>query len=479
MDIIPTTIVWLRLDLRLTDHPALTAAIERGVVTTVFIWTPEDEKRWPLGGASRWWLHQSLSNLNNVLRSRGSRLIIRIGATVSTLCDLVQESGATAVYYSRRYEPAAVQMEQQVEQALAEKGIEATGHPGTLLFDPAAIRTKTGQPYQVFSPFWRRCLQETEPAEPLPAPKNIPAPTRWPKSAKLADLALEPTIDWAGEIRATWQPGEAGAQQLLDRFVSEALIEYDTDRDRPDRDGTSRLSPHLHFGEISPRQVWAALHKRASAARFSQGRERYLSEIGWREFAHHLLVHFPHTPVQPLREEFSRFPWDDDQKLLRAWQRGLTGYPIVDAGMRQLWKTGWMHNRVRMIVASFLTKDLLISWQRGAEWFWDTLADADLANNTLGWQWTAGCGADAAPYFRVFNPVSQGERFDPDGTYIRRWVPELAEVPNEWIHQPWEAPPLLLNAAGVQLGWDYPRPIVDHAKARTKALEAYGGMRGG
>jgi deoxyribodipyrimidine photo-lyase len=280
-------------------------------------------------------------------------------------------------------------------------------------------------------------------------------------------LGLLPTIPWDASFHDHWRPGEAGAQERLDSFLSEAVTGYHTQRDRPDCDGTSRLSPHLHFGEISPRQVWHALGRRTS-----RGAETFRTELGWREFAHHVLYHFPHTPEAPLRTQFERFPWDSNPRLLRAWQRGRTGYPIVDAGLRELWATGWMHNRVRMIVGSFLTKDLLISWRVGARWFWDTLVDADLANNTLGWQWVSGCGADAAPYFRIFNPAAQGERFDPQGDYVRRWVPELARLPARWIHRPWTAPTGELDAAGVRLGSEYPEPALDHALARRKALEA-------
>jgi deoxyribodipyrimidine photo-lyase len=306
------------------------------------------------------------------------------------------------------------------------------------------------------------------------------------RTAALASLLdhcrsrLQPTIDWAAGLRAAWTPGEAGAATTLDHFLDTGIAHYAPQRDHPARAGTSRLSPHLHFGEIGPRQLWHAVHSRAAHDRqpgVMRGAERYLRELGWREFAHHLLVHFTHTPEASLRSRFDSFPWADDAAALRAWQKGRTGYPIVDAGMRELWETGWMHNRVRMIVASFLVKDLLLSWRSGAEWFWDTLVDADLANNTLGWQWTAGCGADAAPYFRIFNPVSQGQKFDPDGAYVRRWVPALAQLPPEWIHRPWEAPAPILAAAAVRLGDTYPPPIVDRRGARQRALSALASIK--
>ncbi|MFN3409850.1 MAG: cryptochrome/photolyase family protein, partial [Limisphaerales bacterium] len=335
---------------------------------------------------------------------------------------------------------------------------------------------QSGNPFQVFTPFWKHCLTRPDPPEPLPAPKAIPTPAKWPKSLPLAALELEPKINWAGGLRATWQPGAAGAHEQLRRFLAGAVATYANDRNRPDLVGTSRLSPHLHFGEISPRQIWHALRAQAdgTAWRTSQ----FLAEVGWREFAHHLLYHFPHTPTEPLRAEFNNFPWRENAAWLKAWQRGRTGVPLVDAGMRELWATGWMHNRVRMVVASFLVKNLLLPWTDGARWFWDTLVDADLAQNTLGWQWTAGCGADAAPYFRVFNPVSQAEKFDPNGDYIRRWVPELAKLPVPLLFQPWAASPLELQAAGVRLGRDYPEPLVSLAISREVALAAYQRMKG-
>ncbi len=333
----------------------------------------------------------------------------------------------------------------------------------------------------MFTPYWRTCLASLSPDDPLPAPKTVPSLAKWPKSVKLEALGLEPKINWAEGFAHAWQPGEAGAQSQLKQFTRGTLFDYSTGRNRPDHSGTSRLSPHLHFGELSPRQIWTAVQKAAERRHVpaSQWKHwQFLAELGWRDFSHHLLFHFPHTARQPLREEFRRFPWHTDNRALRAWQQGQTGYPIVDAGMRELWTTGWMHNRVRMIVASFLVKDLMLPWPEGARWFWDTLVDADLANNTQGWQWTAGCGADAAPYFRVFNPVSQGQKFDPEGDYVRRWIPELAKLPTKWIHHPWEAPAEALVAAGVQFDKTYPAPIVSHAIAREVALEAYRKMKG-
>ncbi len=471
------TLVWFRLDLRLADHPALAAAVRRGApVLAVFVWAPEEEGDWPPGGASRWWLHQSLKALAADLDSRSARLVLRRGPALAALRALVKETGAGAVYWNRRYEPALMARDRAVKDALRSDGLEVESFNSALLFEPWSVANQAGKPFQVFTPFWRHCLGLADPPEPLPAPQQLPAPARWPRSLALEELDLEPKIDWAAGLRAAWPPGEAGAAAALRRFLEQAFAAYGEQRNRPDLPGTSRLSPHLHFGEIGPRQVWHALRAWASRHDLPPSAWRgspFLAEIGWREFAHHLLFHFPHTPTAPLREEFARFPWRQNAAGLKAWQRGRTGYPIVDAGMRELWTTGWMHNRVRMIAASFLVKDLLVDWREGARWFWDTLVDADLASNTLGWQWTAGCGADAAPYFRIFNPVSQGAKFDPHGDYVRRWVPELARLPAEWIHQPWAAPPEVLARAGVELDRDYPQPVVRHAIAREVALEAW------
>ena len=474
-------LLWLRLDLRLADNPALEAALKRGgPIVPVFIWSPGEEAPWPPGGASRWWLHQSLRSLDARLREAGSRLIIRRGPALESLRALIKSTGASAVFWNRCYEPAAIALDARLTDSLRRDGLSVETFNGALLHEPWAVQNKSGKPYQVFTPFWKQCLACSDPATPLPAPKNIPAPARWPKSLALDDLELEPSINWAGGIRASWQPGETGAAARLHGFLTEAFDNYSEHRNRPDVTGTSRLSPHLHFGEISPRQIWHRLRQTAAnGKRPSAGwrGSQFLAELGWREFAHHLLYHFPHTTTTALRSEFNEFPWRKKAAWLTAWQNGRTGYPIVDAGMRELWTTGWMHNRVRMIVASFLVKDLLISWREGARWFWDTLVDADLAQNTLGWQWTAGCGADAAPYFRVFNPTLQGEKFDLRGDYVRRWCPELSRLPGAWIHRPHEAPPGVVATAGLILGRDYPRPIVSHAIAREVALNAWGQIR--
>ncbi len=489
----PGSIVWFRLDLRLADNPALEAAVNRGgPIVPVFIHAPDEERPWSPGGASNWWLHQSLKSLAASLRELGSQLIIRRGPTTEALHALVNETGATAVFWNRCYEPAVIARDTIVKDALRSDGVEVESFNAALLHEPWTIQNQSGKPFRVFTPFWRHCMAKPDPTKPLAVPRKLNAPATGPKSLPLAALELEPKIKWAEGMRAAWQPGEAGAHAQLKRFLGAAFTHYSTDRNRPDLTGTSRLSPHLHFGEISPRQIWHTVaadvrrripgakadHLLTSVATGDWRTSQFLTEIGWREFAHHLLYHFPQTPQLPLREDFKRFPWRKDAAFLASWQKGVTGYPIVDAGMRELWTTGWMHNRVRMIVASFLVKDLLLSWTEGARWFWDTLLDADLAQNTLGWQWTAGCGADAAPYFRVFNPISQGEKFDPHGDYVRRWCPELAKLPDAWLHQPWQAPPEILARAGLVLGRDYPEPIVSHAIAREVALEAFASLKG-
>jgi deoxyribodipyrimidine photo-lyase len=483
---IAPVLVWFRKDLRLADNAALAAALARGgPVVPVFVYDEGGEGEWPLGGASKWWLHHSLVALDAALRERGSRLVVARGDSLAELRRLAAATGAGAVYWNRRYEPAVRARDAAIKTALAADGVEAKSFNSALLFEPHTIKNKQGGPFQVFTPYWRHCTALGFP-EPVKSDSGaVAAPARWPESLTVAALGLLPTIPWDTGFAPMWTPGEAGAQARLKRFLREDVVHrYDDQRNLPDIDGTSGLSPHLHWGEIGPRQIAEAvraLGKKAGLDPASNGARVYLSEIGWREFAYHLLFHFEHTPTRPLRADFEKFPWaeDVDGAKLRAWQRGQTGYPIVDAGMRQLWATGWMHNRVRMIVASFLVKHLRLPWQHGAAWFWDTLVDADLASNTLGWQWSAGCGADAAPYFRIFAPVTQGEKFDGAGRYVRRWVPELAKVPDKFIHAPWTAPANVLEYAKVDLGGNYPAPIVDHAEARAEALAAFKALRGG
>jgi deoxyribodipyrimidine photo-lyase len=474
-------IFWFREDLRLHDHPALSAAVNGfESIVPVYILHETDERPWRLGGASRWWLNQSLAALDQSLREAGSRLIVRRGHPLSVLRSLLAETGGASVYWSRRYGPADISLDAAIKSELGNEGFEACSFPGNLLHEPWTVQNRSGKPFQVFTPFWKHCLSLGDPRLPLPPPVRLPAPRTWPTSDSLDSLALLPKVDWAPGLRANWIPGEQGACQILRLFIKQPMADYPDRRDMPSAAGTSQLSPHLHFGEISPQAIWHACSQRMdspSRAGWIKGGRAYLRQLIWREFAHHLLFHFPHTPQSPLRAEFEAFPWKSDPEALSQWQRGQTGYPIVDAGMRQLWTTGWMHNRVRMIVASFLVKDLLIHWSEGARWFWDTLVDADLANNTLGWQWAAGCGADAAPYFRIFNPVLQGQRFDPDGSYVRQWVSELEHLPSTYIHHPWDAPAAVRRSARLQLGKSYPTPMVNHAQARNIALDALAEMK--
>ena len=468
----PPAIVWFRRDLRLDDNPALDAAARSGApVLPLFILDPDEMP----GAASLWWLHGSLASLAAALKKRGASLILRRGRPADILPRLIAETGATAIYWNRCYEPHAVARDKALKSALGESGVESFN--GSLLAEPWQVKTGSGDPYKVFTPFWRALSQQAF-DEPLAAPSKIRAAAPVASDA-LEDWKLLPVNpDWAGGLRETWRPGEQGAQDRLAAFVDRAMSAYRDARDLPDREGTSRLSPHLHWGEVSPRRIWQVAHAAAEAQTGSAAAaEPFLREVGWRDFAFHLIFHWPSMVGENWKSEFDAFPWASDDAAFLAWTKGETGYPLVDAGMRELWQTGWMHNRVRMVAASFLIKHLMIDWRRGAEWFEDTLVDADLAVNRASWQWVAGSGADAAPYFRIFNPVLQGEKFDPAGDYVRRYVPELAALDARHIHRPWEAPPDVLAKAGVSLGKSYPKPIVDHGRARARALAAYEEIR--
>ena len=478
------TLLWLRRDLRLTDNPALAAALRSGRrVIPVYIHAPEEEAPWIPGATSNWWLHHSLSSLCTRMAELGSRLIVRRGPSKDALLSLARETNADEVHWNRLYEPAIIARDSKIKQAIKHQGLLAESHNGALLFEPWAVENKSGNPFKVFTPFWRTCQSQFELRQPVPEPARLPPVPKKLTGLALADLGLLPKIQWDTGLTASWQPGEAAALEALDCFCSEVLRSYQKSRDLLATEGTSRVSPHLHFGEIGPNQVAYVLHettRQLPQAGAEAAKDAYLRQVGWRDFAHHLLYHFPNTHHEPLREEFSRFPWHaGGDGSFDAWTKGMTGVPLVDAGMRQLWQSGWMHNRARMIVASFLTKNLSIHWLEGARWFWDTLVDANLASNTLGWQWTAGCGADAAPFFRIFNPIRQGERFDPDGDYIRRWVPELARLPSPYIHAPGLAPSKVLDEAGLTIGDDYPAPIVDLKTSREEALQYYRAMRQG
>ncbi len=472
-------IVWFRNDLRLADQRALAAAIAtEAPVLPVYIHDAKAAGPWAPGGASLWWLHHSLASLARSLGERGAPLVLRQGNTEDVLSALAKDSGAAAIYFSRAYEPWARAQEERVKHRFSGT-LELKRFAGAMLREPEEVRTKSGEPFKVYTPFWRALVALGPPSAPVAAPKSIQPVAKKIESDNLESWKLLPTKpDWAAGMRETWQPGEEGAKARLDAFLKSSLAGYAETRNLPAVDGTSRLSPHLHFGEISPRVCWhraTAAKEKANAG--DAALETFLKELVWREFSYHLLVHWPDLPDKPFRPEFSGFPWKKSAANLAAWQRGRTGYPIVDAGMRQLWHTGWMHNRVRMIVASFLVKHLLIPWQAGEEWFWDTLVDADLASNAASWQWVAGSGADAAPYFRIFNPITQGEKFDAEAIYVRRWVPEIAKLPDDVIHAPWTASAAVLAKAGVTLGKTYPLPIVDHADARQRALDGYAAMR--
>ena len=463
--------------MRLADHRALTAAIATGrPLILVYVHDEETAGPWRAGGACRWWLAKSLEALSRDIERRGGRLLLRRGRAVNVIAELTGRTNAEAVYVTRRYEPWAVEEEKSLLAEAQAQGFAVKRYGGHLLREPEELRTKSGEPYKVYTPFWRAFAFGFTPAKALSPPKAIPNFAAALPSDTLDDWGLLPSRpDWAAGLRAEWTPGEAGAKRRLKAFLDTALAPYAEARDRPDRHGTSRLSPHLAFGEISPAAIWrAATDAAAETPGIDRSRETFLKEMVWREFSYGLLVHWPDLPNAPFRKDFAAFPWRESSMHLRAWQRGETGYPIVDAGMRELWATGYMHNRVRMIAASFLVKHLLIPWQSGAKWFFDTLVDADLANNSASWQWIAGSGADAAPYFRIFNPQTQGEKFDSDGVYVRRWVPELSKLSADHIHAPWTASADVLARAGVVLGKTYPAPIVDHAAARARALAAYG-----
>jgi deoxyribodipyrimidine photo-lyase len=474
-------IYWFRQDLRLHDLPGLRAALAAGGnVLPCYIFDDESPGTWRMGGASRWWLHHSLTALGSEIAALGGELYLARGRPERILANLAAQSGAARICCSRQYEPWARQLEEELHAALERRGVTLQRYGGSLLWEPDTVSNLAGQPFKVFTPFWRKCRS-------LPMAPQVVMPAlrfgRWQGEVKpseqLRDWQLLPTRpNWAHGWEQRWQPGERGAQRRLDEFLRGAVADYDAGRNHPAREATSRLSAHLHSGEIAPARVFHAA-RLASAANpaLEQETEKFLSELGWREFSAHLLYHFPTLPDQPFKADFAAFPWVGGARELRAWQQGKTGYPMVDAGMRELWQSGYMHNRVRMVVASFLCKHLLVDWRAGQRWFWDTLVDADLANNASGWQWVAGSGADASPYFRIFNPTTQGLKFDKAGDYIRRWLPELAALPDKYLHEPWTAPAEVLRDAGVTLGESYPFPVVDHRDARNAALAAYADTR--
>lgn len=470
-----TTICWFQNDLRLRDHSALREAAKAGDrLVCLYVWDPEAEGEWAPGPVQRGWLEASLQALHGALEERGQKLVVRSGPSAAILNEVMEEVGASQVFAQRRIEPWATALHKRVEKHLKESGRSLSLTPGDLLFEPDEIVSQKGGEIKVFTPFWKACCAHSEPPKPAAVAGLPPAPRL--ANEKIASLGIAEDRQLAKTICGLWQAGEEGAQKRWKWFLRGPIDGYANGRDLPAEDGTSKISPWLHFGEISPRQMW---HDVRARGHLGAGAETYLRELGWREFSQHMLFHFPFTVDEPLRPEFTKFPWHRSQPWLDAWKEGRTGYPLVDAGMRQLYQTGWMHNRVRMNVASFLVKHLRLPWQSGARWFWERLVDADLGNNTMGWQWSAGCGADAAPYFRIFNPMLQGAKFDPTGAYVREWVPELADLPNKWIHSPWQAPDEELRRAGITLGKTYPKPIVEHETARDEALKAFASLRGG
>lgn len=463
-----TTLVWFRRDLRLFDNPALSYAVQQGQIIPVFI------QPVGVGAASQWWLHHSLVSLSASLAEQDCQLILRSGDPIQLISELVGETGVQQVVWNRDYSPAGLKLEHDIEQSLKQMGVTTQSFNGQLLLEPEAVSTKQGTRFKVFTPYWRACRQQITMTDTLTVP-TIQSADLSIKTECLNDWQLCPTKpNWASDFPNHWQPGEAGAQQAWASFRDQGVNNYHTQRDVPSLSSTSKLSPHLSFGEISVRQLWAEMQQSQALGDVPEiDANKFLSELGWREFSHYLMFHFPEILSEPFNKRFSSFPWQADDHVLGLWQQGKTGYPIVDAGMRELWVTGYMHNRVRMIVASFLTKHCLIDWHDGMDWFWDTLLDADIANNTVSWQWVAGCGADAAPYFRIFNPILQGKRFDPQGEYVKKWLPELNDLPDTYLHEPWQAPPLVLQAAGVTLGLDYPEPLIQHEVARARALAVY------
>ncbi len=467
---VPVSIVWFRQDLRVKDNPALNAACDLGKIVPVYIYDDATPPGRVPGAASKWWLHHSLASLNE--RLNGHLQVLK-GDPKRILPKLMASCGAKAIFWNRCYEPWQINRDKEIKQSLLNEGYDVNSSNGSLLWEPMKVLKKDGTPYRVFTPYYRKgCLHQSEPRYPKAPPARITYADVSFQSDGLEALRLLPDIQWDTTIKAQWSPGEDGAADNLANFIEAALHDYKNGRDIPSIEGTSRLSPHLHFGELSPNQIWYAVKGNADNNNESSV-DTFLSELGWREFSYYLLYHYPTLPNKNFNEKFDKFPWRKDNSALKAWQRGKTGIPIVDAGMRELWQTGYMHNRVRMIVGSFLVKNLLISWHEGERWFWDTLLDADLASNSASWQWIAGSGADAAPYFRIFNPVLQGEKFDKNGHYVRHFCPELKHLPDKYIHKPWVAPSTVTKEAGVELGRTYPKPIVDLKASRQRALDAF------
>ncbi|WP_417454534.1 cryptochrome/photolyase family protein [Kiloniella sp.] len=460
------SILWFRQDLRLEDNPALCAAVKSGRFYPVYILDDDSAGGWAIGAASRVWLNSSLQKLD---QSLDGKLSLYHGKAEEVLPELVKRLGAKSVYWNRCYEPWRIKRDMSIKETLADISVEVKSFNGSLLWEPWEVLKKDGSPYKVFTPYFRACRAGTLPAKPVPVPEGIDA-IKDDGSLNLAELPLLPKQkNWVKQMCSYWTMGEKAAHFVLDEFISNGLSRYKKGRDFPSERSVSRLSPHLHFGEVSPNYVLNLILEQSAG----ENRDHFYSELAWREFSYYLLYHFPKLPDQNFQPKFDGFEWFGSDTDLKAWQRGMTGVPIVDAGMRELWQTGYMHNRVRMIVASFLTKNLGVHWREGARWFWNTLVDADLASNSASWQWVAGSGADAAPYFRIFNPVTQSKRFDGDADYICTYVPELAKLPPRYIFAPWEAPEEALDTVGVKLGRDYPNVITNLKSSREKALLTY------
>jgi deoxyribodipyrimidine photo-lyase len=464
---------WFRQDLRLADNPALYEANKDKNILPIYILDDINSKKHQMGAASRWWLHYSLNSLDNSL---DNNLNIYNGDPLEIIPNLIKKYNITKIYWNRCYEPWCIKRDTKLKKALENLNIEVNSYNGSLLWEPWTVLKQDGTPYKVFTPFYRKgCLSQLEPRLPLAKPKNLNSKLILDKTNKLniEKLNLLPNINWDKQLEPHWNIGEPGAKNKLNKFLNaeedNGINNYKEGRNFPAKPNTSKLSPHIHFGEISPNQIWHA----ARNTEINSNIDVFCSELGWREFSYYLLYHFPDLPEKNWNTKFDNYPWQNNKKLFNAWTKGQTGIPIVDAGMRELWQTGYIHNRVRMIVGSFLVKNLLTHWKKGEEWFYDCLVDADLASNSASWQWVAGSGADAAPYFRIFNPVLQGQKFDPEGEYTKKFVPELSKLPNKYLFNPWEAPDNILEQAGIELGKTYPNPIVDLKTSRDKALEGY------
>ena len=464
-------VMWFRQDLRLADNPALTNALEDGKTLPIFILDNVNSKEHVNGAASKWWLHHSLIKLNKSLKNK---LCFFVGNPIDILDEIHKQFEISNIFWSRCYEPWRIKRDKKIKKYFSDQNVNVNTFNGSLLWEPWNIAKKDGTPYKVFTPYYRKgCLNSDKPRMPLPVPNLSNLISIENHDLKIEDLVLMPEHNWYNKMISLWSPGEEGAKSKIEEFISNGLNNYKEGRNFPSNKNVSQLSPHLHFGEVSPNQVWYRAKTKEGKLGIKKDLDHFLSELGWREFSFNLLYHFPFLPKENLQKKFDNFPWDNDKDKLKKWQKGLTGYPIVDAGMQELWQTGYMHNRLRMVVGSFLVKNLLLHWHHGERWFWDCLIDADLASNSAGWQWIAGPGADAAPYFRIFNPITQGQKFDPDGKYTRKYLPVLNDMPDKFLFNPWEAPEDVLRSAGVKLGENYPLPIVEIGSSRQKALEAF------